>query len=156
MLRTPIVAIITSGGRATGVIDAVGRRHGAGAVCIVAGPWTERLLKPLGVQIGLKAERAQIAFFRRAPEQRHLAYIDTIAGSYFRPHGNGLTLAGLGDWRHREDEPDPDDYRRTNDNDFIAEVGKRLGTRIPAIKHGREFQVEIAGSSPAPARKEAS
>jgi glycine/D-amino acid oxidase-like deaminating enzyme len=133
MLRTPIVAIITSGGRATGVIDAVGRRHGAGAVCIVAGPWTERLLKPLGVQIGLKAERAQIAFFRRAPEQRHLAYIDTVAGSYFRPHGSGLTLAGLGDWRHREGEPDPDDYRRTNDDDFIAEVGQRLGTRIPAM-----------------------
>jgi sarcosine oxidase, subunit beta len=133
MSRTPIVAITTSGGRATGVIDKAGRGHSAGAVCIVAEPWTDRLLKPLGVQIGLKAERAQIAFFRRAPEVRHLAHIDTIAGSYFRPHGSGLTLAGLGDWRHHEGEPHPDDYRRTNDDDFVAEVGKRLGTRIPAM-----------------------
>jgi glycine/D-amino acid oxidase-like deaminating enzyme len=65
-------------------------------VCIVAGPWTDRLLKPLGVQIGLKAERAQIAFFHRTPELHHLAYIDTIAGSYFRPHGESLDTGRAG------------------------------------------------------------
>jgi sarcosine oxidase, subunit beta len=144
MQRTPIAAIATDGGRATGIIDAAGRVHGAGAVCIAAGPWTDRLLKPLGVQIGLKAERAQIAFFRRAPEQRHLAYIDTIAGSYFRPHGAGLTLAGLGDWRHQEGEPDPDNFRVTNDDDFVAEVGMRLGRRIPAL-NGASFVHGHAG-----------
>jgi sarcosine oxidase, subunit beta len=133
MPRTPITAIVINAGRATGVLDATGRLHSAGAICIVAGPWTDRLLDPLGVQIGLKAERAQIAFFRRAPERRHLAYIDTIAGSYFRPHGGGLTLAGLGDWHHREGEPDPDKFRLTSDDDFVAEVGKRLGARIRAM-----------------------
>jgi sarcosine oxidase subunit beta len=133
MPRTPIVAIATNGGCATGVIDAAGRLHSASAVCIVAGPWTDRLLKPLDVQIGLKAERAQIAFFRRAPERHHLAYIDTIAGSYFRPHGGWLTLAGLGDWRHRDSAPDPDNFRLTSDDDFVTEVGTRLGTRIPAM-----------------------
>jgi predicted amidohydrolase len=40
------------------------------------------------------------------------------------------------------------------DIDLAASAEARA--RIPAIKHGREFQVEIAGSSPAPARKEAS
>ena len=134
MLRTPIVSIATLGGRTTGVIDAARRVHSAGAVCIVAGPWTDRLLMPLGVQIGLKSERAQIAYFRRAPGQTHLAYIDTIAGSYFRPHGSGMTLAGLGDWRHFEGDPDPDNFRTNFDDDFVAEVGKRLARRIPAMK----------------------
>ena len=144
MPRTPIAAINTSGGRATGVTDAAGRIHAAGAICIVAGPWTDRLLQPLDVQIGLKAERAQIAFFRRAPEQRHLAYIDTVAGSYFRPHGDRLTLAGLGDWRHRGGAPDPDNFRITNDDDFVAEVGKRLADRIPAMR-GASFVHGHAG-----------
>ncbi len=133
-LRTPIAAIQVSGGRATGAIDESGRLHRADAVCVVAGPWTDRLLKPIGVQIGLRAERAQIAFFRRAPERRHLAYIDTIAGSYFRPQGHGLTLAGLGDWRHRDGEPDPDDFRPAVDDNFVAEVRKRLASRIPSLR----------------------
>jgi len=144
MPRTPITAIAMNGGHATGVADAAGRFHSAGAVCIVAGPWTDRLLKPLGLQIGLKAERAQIAFFRRAPKQHHLAYIDTIAGSYFRPHGGGLTLAVLGDWRHREGEPNPDNFRLTSDDDFVVEVGKRLGSRIPAL-NGASFVHGHAG-----------
>jgi sarcosine oxidase, subunit beta len=134
MPRTPIREIKLSGSRVTGVIDGSGRIHGGSAVCIAAGPWTDRLLKPVGVQIGLKAERAQIAFFKRSQGDRHLAYIDTIAGSYFRPHGHGLTLAGLGDWRHRDGEPDPDTYRKTVDDDFVTEMRRRLAHRIPAMR----------------------
>ncbi len=81
--------------RAIGVMDAAGRFHEADAVCLVTGPWTGPLLAPVGVQIPITPERAQIAFFRRAPTLRHLTYIDTISGPYFRPHGADLTLAGL-------------------------------------------------------------
>jgi sarcosine oxidase subunit beta len=101
-------------------------------VCIAAGPWTEALLAPHGVRIGIKAERAQIAFFRS--ERRHLAYIDCIAGSYFRPHGSDLTMAGLGEWRP-EAEPNPDDFRETNDPEFIDEVRRRLTHRMPSMEH---------------------
>jgi sarcosine oxidase subunit beta len=144
MPRTSIIAIATSGGRAIGVIDATGRIHTAAAVCVAAGPWTDQLLKPLGVQIGLTAERAQIAYFLRAAEQPHLAYIDTIAGSYFRPHGRALTLAGLGNWRHCEVSPDPDNFRISPDADFVAEVGRRLGKRIPGMR-GASFMHGHAG-----------
>ncbi len=106
--------------------------HEADAVCVVAGPWTDALLAPLGVKIGIKSERAQIAFFKRPPQLRHCIYIDTIAGSYFRPHGDDLTLAGLGGWKP-EAEANPDDFRETNDADFIAAVRKRLAQRIPAM-----------------------
>jgi sarcosine oxidase, subunit beta len=133
VLNSPVNEIVVEGGRVLGVRKADGRTYTAGAVCIAAGPWTDRLLAPLSVRIGIKAERAQIAFFRRAPTTRHLAYIDCIAGSYLRPHGSDLTLAGLGEWRP-ENEPNPDDFRETNDPEFIDEVGRRLAHRLPPMK----------------------
>jgi sarcosine oxidase, subunit beta len=133
VLNSPVSSILVESGRAIGVRIADGRTLRAGAVCLAAGPWTDRLLAPLGVRIGIKAERAQIAFFHRAPTLSHIAYIDCLAGSYFRPHGSDLTLAGLGEW-HPEVQPDPDDFRETNDDEFIDEVRRRLAHRVPAMK----------------------
>ena len=131
-LGVQVAAIKTSGGRACGVVDAQGGRHAADAVCVVAGPWTDRLLGPLGAPIGIRAERAQIAFFKRSPSVRHCGCIDTISGSYFRPQGAGETLIGLGDIK-AEYEPDPDSFREDNDADFVGEVAERLAHRIPAM-----------------------
>jgi sarcosine oxidase subunit beta len=132
-LNMPIAKIAHRGGRAVGVIDGAGRTHEADAVCIVTGPWTDELLAPLGIRMGIKNERAQIAFFKRPPHLKHRIYIDTIAGSYFRPHGNDLTLVGLGAWKP-EPRPDPDNFRERNDDDFIAAVRERLARRIPAMR----------------------
>jgi glycine/D-amino acid oxidase-like deaminating enzyme len=128
----PIAQILNRSGRAVGVVDSGGHNHEADAVCVVAGPWTDALLAPFGTQIGIKSERAQIAFFSRPPQLRHCVYIDTIAGSYFRPHGNDLTLAGLGGWKP-EAEANPDAFRESNDVDFVAAVRERLVRRIPAM-----------------------
>jgi sarcosine oxidase, subunit beta len=130
--NTPVTRIAHRSGRAAGVVDGAGRLHEADAVCVVAGPWSDALLGPLGVKIGIKSERAQIAFFKRPPQLKHCIYIDTIAGSYFRPHGGDLTLAGLGGWKP-EAEANPDDFRESNDADFIAAVRERLARRIPAM-----------------------
>lgn len=131
-LNAPITGIAHRGGRAIGVIDGSGRTHEADAICVVTGPWTDALLAPLGIRIGIRNERAQIAFFKRPPHLKHRIYIDTIAGSYFRPHRDDLTLVGLGGWKP-EPEPDPDNFRESNDDDFIAAVRKRLARRIPAM-----------------------
>ena len=132
LVNTAVAGIIHSGERVTGIVDGVGRVHEADAVCVVAGPWTDALLAPLGVKIGIKSERAQIAFFKRPPQIQHCIYIDTIAGSYFRPHGGDMTLAGLGGWK-AEAEANPDDFRESNDDDFVAAVRERLAKRIPAM-----------------------
>ena len=132
LTNTAIARILQRDGRAAGVVDGSGRVHEADAVCVVAGPWTDALLAPLGVKIGIKSERAQIAFFKRPPQLRHCIYIDTITGSYFRPHGDDLTLAGLGGWKP-EAEANPDDFRESNDDDFVAAVHQRLAKRIPAM-----------------------
>ena len=114
------------------MIDAAGKRHAADAVCVVAGPWTDWLLKPLGASIGIRAERAQIAFFKRPATLKHCGCIDTISGSYFRPQGAEETLIGLGDVK-AEYEPDPDSFREDNDADFVTEVAERLAHRVPAM-----------------------
>ncbi|WP_424669763.1 NAD(P)/FAD-dependent oxidoreductase [Candidatus Binatus sp.] len=131
-IDTPVARIASRGGHASGVVDAVGRIHEADAVCIVAGPWTDALLAPLSAKIGIRSERAQIAFFKRPSQIKHCIYIDTIAGSYFRPHGDDLTLAGLGGWKS-EAEANPDDFREANNDDFVAAVRTRLARRIPAM-----------------------
>jgi sarcosine oxidase, subunit beta len=131
-LNTAVAKIAHRGGRAVGVIDNSGHLHEADGVCVAAGPWTDTLLAPIGAKIGIKSERAQIAFFKRPPQIKHCIYIDTIAGSYFRPHGDDLTLAGLGGWKP-EAEANPDKFRETNDDDFVAAVRKRLAQRIPAM-----------------------
>ncbi len=131
-LGVPIASIDAAGGRVRGVIDAAGKQHAADAVCVVAGPWTDRLLKPLGASIGIRAERAQIAFFKRPATLKHCGCIDTISGSYFRPQGAEETLIGLGDVK-AEYEPDPDSFREDNDADFVTEVAERLAHRVPAM-----------------------
>jgi len=130
-LGTPVASIRTRAARAIGAMDAAGRFHEADALCLVTGPWTAPLLAPLGAQVPITPERAQIAFFRRDPRIRHLIYIDTISGSYFRPHAANLTLAGLGG--AKLDGADPDRFREANDPEFIEEVRRRLGARIPAL-----------------------
>ncbi|MGH7913279.1 MAG: NAD(P)/FAD-dependent oxidoreductase [Candidatus Binataceae bacterium] len=131
-LGVPIRSIDAAGARVRGVIDAAGTPHEADAVCVVAGPWTDRLLRPLGAPIGIRAERAQIAFFKRPASLRHCGCIDTISGSYFRPQGADETLIGLGDVK-AEYEPDPDSFREDNDVDFVTEVAERLAHRMPAM-----------------------
>ncbi len=132
VLNAPVAAIETAGGRVCGVVETSGKRHAADAICVAAGPWSDRLLAPLGCTIGIRAERAQIAFFKRPPALNHCGCIDTISGSYFRPHGADLTLIGLGDVK-AEYEPDPDGFREENDADFVAEVAERLVHRVPAM-----------------------
>ncbi len=132
VLKTPIAALATDAGRCAGVTDASGKTHGADFVCLATGPWTDPLLGPFGTRIGIRPERAQIAFFRRPAELRHCAIIDTVAGFYFRPDGDDLTMAGMGALAPDENS-DPDHFRQENDPRFIEETAKRLAHRMPPM-----------------------
>lgn len=134
IVNMPISALAHVGGRCSGVTDASGKTHDADFVCVAAGPWTDELLLPFGTRIGIKSERAQIAFFHRSSTLRHGVCIDTITGSYFRPHGDDLTLVGLGAL-NPEEETSPDTFRETNDLSFVELAKQRLATRLPALAH---------------------
>jgi sarcosine oxidase, subunit beta len=133
VLQNRVSALVCAGANATGVRFAAGGTLRAAAVCLATGPWTDSLLRPDAPPIGLKIERAQIGFFRRRSTLRHMACIDTVAGAYFRPHGEDLTLAGLGAWRPEQDA-NPDNFDHDNNADFVVEVRRRLGHRILSMR----------------------
>ncbi len=91
-LNTPVAALAMNAGRAVGVTDASGKTHDADFVCLVTGPWTDILLAPFGLKIGIKPERAQIAFFRKpAP----------AASQHLHRHDRGQLFSS--GWRRPDD-----------------------------------------------------
>jgi len=103
-------------------------------VVVMAGPWSDRLLKTVGMAFPITPQRAQIAFYHRpsALAQGHMVFIDGAVGTYFRPHGQDLTLVGVGQWR-QEAPPDPDAYNEANDPDYIPVARAKAGQRFPAL-----------------------
>jgi sarcosine oxidase subunit beta len=139
-----VTGIRASGGRIIGVDTTVGP-YEAPIVVVMAGPWSDRLLAPVGIELPLTPQRAQIAFYHRPPSlsASHMVFIDGVLGTYFRPHEAGLTLIGVGHWKP-EPAPDPDQYNEANDPDFIPAAKARAARRIPELQRA-EFARGHAG-----------
>lgn len=94
--EAPVTAIETTGGRVSGVRTP----HGTIAtetVVLAAGAWANRLLTPLGVDLGLEPVRTQVVLFRwpaRMEGRGHRVVIDAINRSWMRPEGTQCTLIG--------------------------------------------------------------
>ena len=133
---TQVTQIRVDAGRVSGVATTTGNID-ALTVIVAAGPWTERLLKPLGVQIGIENVRAQVAFFDRPPALKagHLAFIDWTTGAHFRPHTFGLTMASLN--APQNAEPNPDRFDENVSRDFADDLRQRMATRLPAMADAR-------------------
>jgi sarcosine oxidase subunit beta len=128
-----VTALRTAGGRVVGVNTTVGPID-APIVVVMAGPWSDRLLQTVGLAFPITPQRAQIAFYHRPVElaQGHMVFIDGAVGTYFRPHGQDLTLIGVGQWR-QEPPPDPDAYNEANDPDYIPAARAKAGQRFPTL-----------------------
>jgi sarcosine oxidase, subunit beta len=128
-----VTAIRTSGGRVVSVDTSAGPFE-APIVIVAAGPWSDRLLRTADIDFPLTLQRAQIAFYRRPPPlaKGHMVFIDGALGTYFRPHGEELTLIGVGRWQP-EPFPDPDHYNEANDPNFIPAAKAKAAQRIPAL-----------------------
>jgi sarcosine oxidase, subunit beta len=128
-----VTAIRSSGGRVVGV-DTTDGFFEAPVVVVMAGPWSDRLLMTVGIDLPLTPQRAQIAFYHRPPPlaKGHMVFIDGALGTYFRPHGEGLTLIGVGRWKS-EPPPDPDHYNEANDVDFIPAAKAKAARRLPQL-----------------------
>jgi sarcosine oxidase subunit beta len=123
-------------GRVVGIDTTTGTLE-ASAVVIAAGPWSDHLLRPLGVEIGIRAARMQVAFFDRPSELRrgHAAFLDATTGVYFRPHTFGLTLGGLS--APPAESVNPDRFDETIAREFVAEVQQHIAARLPAMAQAR-------------------
>jgi sarcosine oxidase, subunit beta len=139
-----VTAIRTGGGHVVGV-DTSDGPFDAPIVIVMAGPWSDRLLSTVGVDFPLTPQRAQVAFYHRPPPLTtgHMVFIDGALGTYFRPHGEGSTLIGVGRWKP-EPPPDPDDYNEANDPDFIPAAKAKAARRIPGLQQA-EYERGHAG-----------
>jgi sarcosine oxidase, subunit beta len=139
-----VTAIRTSGGRVIGVDTSAGP-FDAPIVVVMAGPWSDRLLRTVGIDFPLTSQRAQIAFYHRPPPlaRGHMVFIDGALGTYFRPHGEGSTLIGVGRWQP-EPPPDPDHYNEANDPDFIPAAKAKAARRLPGLQEA-EYERGHAG-----------
>jgi glycine/D-amino acid oxidase-like deaminating enzyme len=135
--NTPVRALLTSGGRVTGVETGPGGTGGsggpehAGTVVLAAGVWSPPLLLTAGVVLPLQTELHRVAVLAHpvgggAP----VACIDSTTQSYFRPEAGGaMTLVGSFAGQRGAD---PDAAAAVAGEDLAALV-EAASHRVPAL-----------------------
>ncbi len=107
-----------------GVVLADGSRIGAAHVVLAAGPWSATLAAGVGIDLPVRAQRAQILLVDPGRPPGHSVFSDLVSLQYVRTEGGGQIL--LGDSDHSDPEwADPDAYRdRVNDDELALAVSK--------------------------------
>lgn len=132
-LGTEVTQVLTEGNTVTGVDTTTGTIQ-APQVVIVAGAFANRLLNPLGIDLGLTPSPARIAIFRWAFDRspKHMTYIDFAHQTWARPIDGNCTLGGA------EVMPsgnvDPTTYPEAVTQDFIDLSRQQLAKRFPTIQ----------------------
>lgn len=105
----------------------------AGAVVVAAGAWAPRLCREAGIPLPARAKALDTVLVQRPPElsDPHMAVIDHIQGTYFRPESGILTLVGVPCqvW-----DVDPDTMSTGLGPGAPAEGAQILTHRIPAME----------------------
>ena len=132
--HTPAVGVVLDGDRVAGVETALGT-IATDRVLVAAGSWADRLLVPLGIDLGLQPVRAQVVIFRwpRAidPRRRHRVVIDAVNHSWLRPEGSNATLIGA---ERSVGDIDPDDVDEGVAPKAIATARDVLAARFPVFR----------------------
>ena len=128
--ETPVTSILTTAGRVSGVETPLGTIS-TDTVLAAAGSWADRLLTPLGIDLGLQPVRTQIVVFRWPPElegRGHRVVIDAINHSWLRPEGVKCTLIGA---ERSVLTADPDAFDESVDAATIPVSRQTLAARYP-------------------------
>lgn len=130
-------SILVERGRVYGVATNTGNFECLNVV-IAAGPWSDRLLKPLGIGIGIRPRLAEVAFFERPAELKrgHTAVLDRVTGAYFRPHTYGLSQAGM-ICPAVETMQNPDSFEESVSPEHVSNLQHRVSSRLPALAQAR-------------------
>jgi sarcosine oxidase, subunit beta len=132
MTHTTVTAIRTEHDRVVGVETTAGPID-APVVVLAGGAWADRLLKPLGLDLGLISYRSQVVIFRRpfgTSGPRHV-FIDTIVNSWFRPEGDSGILIGA---ESGGTGVDPDTFNEALDGNQVELAREKLARRFPAVR----------------------
>ncbi len=139
--NTDIDAILSAGGRVTGVRLADGSQLEAPCVLNASGPWCNALNQSAGLDLpwSLSPSRIQVVYLD-CPVQLQgeipLA-VDMAGGIYFRPQNRGQQIL-LGSVRAEDEEEsiaNPDDFQREPDDDFRQRVVHALHHRLPGLPY---------------------
>ncbi len=128
-----VVSIGVGGGRVRSVTTAGGDVIHTPRVLVAAGPWSRRLVSPLGVDLPLEAVRHQAVMVRR-PDRlvpTHPIVGDITQGIMIRPHSGDFTVVAAG-----EDPADVGGYNEGVDPDTVADVIPKLARRMPDMAGG--------------------
>ncbi len=123
-----VEALETWGDRVVAVRLGDGQRIGAGQVVVAAGPWSSSLVASVGVELPLRAQRAQVLLVDPGrPVAGVPVFSDLVSLQYVRQEGTGSLLVGDSD--HSDPEwTDPDSYRE-------RAVELELSRSIPKFQH---------------------
>ena len=122
---TPVVDIVTDGGRVTGV-ETDAERIDTDFVVNAAGAWAATVADLAGVDLPIHPRRRQIAVVdpSRPVSADVPLTIDLEEGSYFRPERDGAALVG-GHFAETESDADPDAYSDSMGLDWAATAVER-------------------------------
>jgi sarcosine oxidase subunit beta len=127
--------ILVEGDRVTGVETTAGTIS-TRKVVLAGGPWADRLLKPLGVDLGLTPYKAQVVVFRWPVEmdqaRKHRVVIDSIHHSWLRTEGEASTLIGV---EFPDRKIDPDHLQEFPDPAYVEQARAALAARFPVFEH---------------------
>ncbi len=131
--QTEMVGLSTAGGRVTGVRTNRGE-IATETVVLAPGAYSDRLLAPLGIDLGLVPYRTRVVIFDwPAPldrTRRHRVVIDSIANSWFRPYGPAGTLIGA---EFGDRQANPDELQPAIDEQYVDHVRAALTSRFPVF-----------------------
>jgi glycine/D-amino acid oxidase-like deaminating enzyme len=131
--HSPVAALEVTADRVTGVRLVNGDRIEAPHVVVAAGPWSVALVAPLGLDLPVRAQRAQILLVDPGrPLGPRPVFSDLVSLQYVRTEGSAAVL--LGDSDHSQPEwADPDDYRERAGDDELATLVPKFTDRFPAF-----------------------
>ena len=136
LLGTEVLGIVTAGEggqhRVLGVETNRGRID-TPSVVAATGPWSQRLLVPLGLAVPLEVVRPQQAFLRPPGDfaPAHPIVADLPHEVYYKPEAGGATRVGSISYDADDRVQDPDRYDESVSSDFLQDARTRVARRFP-------------------------
>jgi glycine/D-amino acid oxidase-like deaminating enzyme len=129
--QTPVAGIETERDRVKGVRLASGELIEAHQVVVAAGPWSVALVAPLGIDLPIRAQRAQILLVDPGPAVEPVPVLsDLVTLQYVRSEGRSALLVGDSD--HSQPEwADPDQYADRADDEYLEVAIPKFEHRFP-------------------------
>jgi len=147
MMGCGVRKLICGGGKIKGVELNDGNQLGSDKVVVAAGPWTKQLIKDVGYSLPIYAERHEMAVIDgagRAREYLPFSWCDDTRGSYARPDGDRVILAGLwaggGTGPRNPDAPgservsDLEHFRESLTEEEVVAILSQLFPRFPKME----------------------